>query len=48
MTRIIVLGSTGFLGKVLRQELIEKNYNVKFMIHRKTKNLKKMNFWVIF
>ena len=44
MARIIVLGSTGFVGKVLRQELIEKNYNAKFMIHKKTKNLQKNEF----
>jgi UDP-glucose 4-epimerase len=44
MARIIVLGSTGFVGKALRQVLIEKNYNAKFMIHKKTKNLQKNEF----
>jgi nucleoside-diphosphate-sugar epimerase len=44
MNRIIVLGSTGFLGKALRQELLEKNYNAKFLIHKKKKNLQKNEF----
>ena len=44
MTRVIVLGSSGFLGKSLCQELMKKKFNTKFMIHRKKKNLQKNEF----
>jgi len=44
MTRIIVLGSTGFLGKSLRQKLSDEKLNVKYMIHKKKKNLQKNEF----
>lgn len=44
MNRVIILGSSGFLGKSLRQKLIEKNVNAKFMVHKKKKILEKNEF----
>ena len=44
MNRIIVLGSTGFLGKSLRQKLSNEKLNVKYMVHKKQKNLQKNEF----
>jgi nucleoside-diphosphate-sugar epimerase len=44
MNRIIILGSTGFLGKSLHQKLPNEKLNVKYMIHKKQKNLQKNEF----
>jgi len=44
MNRIIVLGSSGFLGKSLRQKLIEKNFDAKYMIHKTKKKLQNDEF----
>ncbi len=44
MTRVIVLGSSGFLGKPLCQELMKNFFSTKFMIHKKQKNLQKNEF----
>ena len=44
MNRIIILGSTGFLGKSLRQKLSDEKLNVKYMVHKKQKNLQKNEF----
>ena len=44
MNRIIILGSTGFLGKALRQKLSDEKLNVKYMVHKKQKNLQKNEF----
>lgn len=35
MNRIIVLGSSGYLGTFLREKLSTKKLNVKYMIHKK-------------
>lgn len=45
MNRIVVLGSTGFLGKALRQKLSDENFNVKYMIHKKNSKLKQNEFY---
>ena len=44
MNRILILGSTGFLGKSLRQKLSDEKLNVKYMVHKKQKNLQKNEF----
>jgi len=44
MNRIIILGSTGFLGTSLRQKLSNEKLNVKYMVHKKQKNLQKNEF----
>jgi UDP-glucose 4-epimerase len=44
MNRIIVLGSSGFLGKSLLQKLIEKNFDAKYMIHKTKKKLQNDEF----
>lgn len=45
MNRIIILGSTGFLGRSLRQKLSDEKFNVKYMVHKKQKNLQKNEFF---
>jgi nucleoside-diphosphate-sugar epimerase len=45
MSRIVVLGSSGFLGRSLCQKLLENKTNAKFMIHKKKKNLQKNEFF---
>lgn len=45
MNRIIILGSTGFLGKSLRRKLSEEKFNVKYMIHKKKIKLKNDEFF---
>ena len=45
MNRIVILGSTGFLGKKLRISLDRTNFPVKYMIHNKNKKLKKNEFY---
>ena len=44
MNRIIILGSTGFLGKSLCKKLSDKKLNIKCMVHKKQKNLQKNEF----
>ncbi len=44
MNRVIILGSTGFLGKSLRQKLSGEKLNVKYMVHKKQKKLQKNEF----
>jgi len=45
MNRIVILGSSGFLGKSLRQKLSDNKFNVKFMIHKKKNKLKDNEFF---
>ena len=45
MNRIVVLGSSGFLGKSLRQKLSEEKFDVKYMIHKKNTKLKENEFF---
>ncbi len=45
MTRIIVLGSNGFLGKSLRTKLDSTKFDSKFMIHKKNHKLKNNEFF---
>lgn len=33
MTKIILLGSSGFIGRSLLQKLLEEKFQVKYLIH---------------
>jgi len=45
MNRIIILGSSGFLGKSLREKLSTTKFDVKFMIHKSKSKLKNNEFF---
>ena len=36
-SRILIAGATGYLGKFITQELIEKDYEVKIVVRSKEK-----------
>ena len=44
MTKIILLGGTGFIGTPLLEKLLQENYNVKALIH-KNNSEKKLDFF---
>ena len=45
MNRIVVLGSNGFLGTALNENLSKTNLHVRYMIHTKNKKLKNNEFY---
>lgn len=45
MTRIVVLGSNGFLGTELHETLSKNNFHAHYMIHKKIKELKNNQFY---